>query len=65
MADWISVKLHENGMAAHHLAANMGIASEAVRAWKNCTAKPEVYHVPDMVRILGKYCHPVQSTKPQ
>jgi len=55
MADWISVKLHEHGMASYHLAAKMRIASATVNAWKEDKIKPKVYRVREMVSILGKH----------
>jgi ribosome-binding protein aMBF1 (putative translation factor) len=54
MADWIAVKLHEKGMAAHQLAFKMGIASAVVKAWKNGKIRPKAHQISDMVRILGK-----------
>jgi len=61
MADWISVKLHEHGMAPYHLAFKMGIASSVVHAWKDGAAPPKAYHIREMVRILGKYCRPAHA----
>jgi len=55
MADWLSVKFHETGMAPYHLAIKMGIATSLVNAWKNGTARPKAHHIRDMVVVLGKY----------
>jgi hypothetical protein len=55
MADWIHVKLHENGMAAYHLATKMGIATALVNAWEAGTERPKGHHIREMVLILGKY----------
>jgi hypothetical protein len=56
VADWILVKLHENGMAPYHLAFKMGIATEVVNAWRDGADRPKAFHIRDMVAILGKYC---------
>jgi ribosome-binding protein aMBF1 (putative translation factor) len=58
MADWISAKLHEKGMAPHHLAFKMGIASSVVNDWEDGIARPKACHIRTMVKILGKYCRP-------
>ena len=58
MADWISVKLHEHGMAPYHLAAKMGIATAVVNGWKDGAVRPKACHIRAMVGILGKYCRP-------
>jgi ribosome-binding protein aMBF1 (putative translation factor) len=55
IADWILVKLRENGMSPFHLAAKMGIASSVVNAWKDGLARPQSRQMREMVTILGKY----------
>lgn len=55
MADWITVKLHEHGMASYQLGEKMGIAAVMVSAWKNGATQPKAGHVRAMVAILGKY----------
>jgi ribosome-binding protein aMBF1 (putative translation factor) len=55
IADWIQVKLHENGMSPFHLGAKMGIASSAVNAWKDGLARPQNRQMREMVTILGVY----------
>ena len=55
MADWLTVKLHEKGMAAHQLGFKMGIAAAIVNAWKDGTQRPKTVHVRAMVAILGQY----------
>jgi ribosome-binding protein aMBF1 (putative translation factor) len=55
MADWIQAKLHEKGMAPHHLASKMGIAATVVNTWKDGLTRPKPSQVREMVTILGKY----------
>jgi ribosome-binding protein aMBF1 (putative translation factor) len=57
VADWISVKLHERGMAAYQLGEKMGIATSAVNAWRNGLARPQSRQMREMVMILGTYRH--------
>jgi ribosome-binding protein aMBF1 (putative translation factor) len=56
-ADWIQVKLRENGMSPFHLGAKMGIASSVVNAWKDGLARPQNRQMREMVTILGTYRH--------
>jgi ribosome-binding protein aMBF1 (putative translation factor) len=53
MADWISMKLHEKGMASFHFAAEMGIATAVVNAWKDGLTRPKASQVREMVSLLG------------
>jgi len=55
MADWISVKLRERGMAPYHLALKMGIATSVVNAWKDGLARPQNRQMREMVTILGSF----------
>jgi hypothetical protein len=55
LADWISVKLHEHGMAPYQLGEKMGIASSVVNAWKDDLARPQNRQMREMVTILGTY----------
>src|SRR5258707_228463 len=55
IADWIQVKLHENGVSPFHLAAKMGIATSVVNAWKDGLARPQNRQMREMVTILGVY----------
>jgi ribosome-binding protein aMBF1 (putative translation factor) len=55
IADWIQVKFRERGMAPHHLATKMGIATSMVNAWKNGLARPKSRQMREMVTILGTY----------
>jgi ribosome-binding protein aMBF1 (putative translation factor) len=57
MADWVQVKLQEKGMAPHHLAAKMGIATSTVNAWTNGLVRPQSRQMREMVAILGSYQH--------
>jgi ribosome-binding protein aMBF1 (putative translation factor) len=55
IADWIQVKLRERGMAPHHLAFKMGIATSTVNAWKSGLARPQNRQMREIVAILGAY----------
>jgi ribosome-binding protein aMBF1 (putative translation factor) len=57
VADWIQVKLRENGMSPFHLGAKMGIATSVVNAWKDGLARPQNRQLREMVTILGTYRH--------
>jgi len=57
VADWIRVKLRENGMSPFHLGAKMGIATSVVNAWKDGLARPQNRQMREMVTILGAYRH--------
>jgi len=64
IADWISMKLREKEMAAHHLALKMGIASSALNAWKDGLARPQNRQMREMVTILGTYRHGSSNVYP-
>ena len=53
IADWIQVKLRENGMSPFHLGAKMGIATSMVNAWKDGLARPQTRQMREMLAILG------------
>ncbi len=53
IADWIQVKLRENGMSPFHLGAKMGIATSMVNAWKDGLVRPQNPQMREMVTILG------------
>lgn len=55
IADWIQVKLRENGMSPFHLGAKMGIATSVVNAWKDGHTRPQNRQMREMVAILGMY----------
>jgi hypothetical protein len=55
MADWISVKLYEKGMAPHQVGFKMGIAAALINAWKDGSTRPKAHHIREMVAILGKH----------
>jgi hypothetical protein len=57
MADWILVKLRENGMSPFHLGAKMGIATSEVNAWKDGLARPQNRQMRERVTLLGTYRH--------
>jgi ribosome-binding protein aMBF1 (putative translation factor) len=57
IADWIQVKLRENGMSPFHLGAKMGIATSVVNAWKDGLARPQNRQMREMVSILGTHRH--------
>jgi len=57
VADWIQVKLRDNGMVPFHLGAKMGIATSVVNAWKDGLARPQNRQMREMVTILGTYRH--------
>ena len=57
LADWIQVKLRENGMSPFHLGTKMGIATLVVNAWKDGLARPQNRQMREMVAILRTYRH--------
>jgi hypothetical protein len=54
IAEWIQVKLGENGMSPFHLGAKMGIATSVVNAWKDGLARPQTRQMRKMVTIFAR-----------
>jgi ribosome-binding protein aMBF1 (putative translation factor) len=53
LGDWIQFGRTAKNLAPGHLAAQMGIAADLVRAWENGFCRPDEQNMQDLTSILG------------